>query len=127
MITILVITISLQEQKCKHRNDTIGATIKALVDVEQGNEQQLLEAVATVGPVSVGIDADHNSFVHYAGGILSLLLFFALLLITAVKFISYKGVYEEPMCSHEDLDHGVLVVGYGTEDGKDYWLVKNRF
>ncbi|CAI5696292.1 unnamed protein product [Oreochromis niloticus] len=38
-----------------------------------------------------------------------------------------KGVYDEPACSNETYSHAVLVVGYGTENGNDYWLVKNSW
>uniref|UniRef100_A0A915E902 Peptidase C1A papain C-terminal domain-containing protein n=1 Tax=Ditylenchus dipsaci TaxID=166011 RepID=A0A915E902_9BILA len=69
------------------------------------DEEQLKIAVATQGPVSVAIDAGHRSFQLYK-----------------------TGVYFEKACSSEQLDHGVLVVGYGTdaEDG-DYWIVKNSW
>jgi len=93
-----------KDDKCRYRKKNKGADDKGFVDVPEGDEDKLKKAVATVGPVSVAIDASHESFQFYS-----------------------KGVYYEKECSATELDHGVLVVGYGTEDGEDYWLVKNSW
>lgn len=72
------------------------------VDVTPNNQLHLKEAVAR-GPVSVAIEADTSVFQMYSGGV-----------VTSDK------------CGQE-LDHGVLVVGYGEENGVLYWLVKNSW
>jgi hypothetical protein len=38
----------------------------------------------------------------------------------------YQGIYADPACGN-NLDHGVLAVGYGTEDDDDYFLVRNSW
>lgn len=93
-----------KQGRCHYKKHNKGATDTGFIDIPSGVETKLQEAVATVGPVSVAIDASQESFQFYR-----------------------EGVYDEPTCTQE-LDHGVLVVGYGTtEDEKDYWIVKNSW
>ncbi|XP_028392184.1 digestive cysteine proteinase 2-like, partial [Dendronephthya gigantea] len=93
-----------KDGRCKYRASESGATCSGHTDIEKGSESELQDATANVGPISVAIDASHSSFQLY-----------------------HKGVYDEPNCSSTQLDHGVLVVGYGTLNGEDYWLVKNSW
>ena len=65
-------------------------------------EINLKNAVATIGPLSAAIFMA-DSFYHYSG-----------------------GIYNEPYCIG-DFDHAVLVVGFGSDKGNDYWLVKNSW
>jgi len=80
-------------------------TITGFTDVDENNEDALKQAVAQL-PVSVAIQANTFQFQFYRDGI-------------------FTGHCGDP--SSYELDHGVLVVGYGTEDGKDYWIVKNSW
>uniref|UniRef100_A0A669ELV9 Cathepsin L.1 n=1 Tax=Oreochromis niloticus TaxID=8128 RepID=A0A669ELV9_ORENI len=92
-----------EEGNCHYNPETVGATCTGYVDVSP-NEDALKEAVATIGPISIAMDASHESFQFYQ-----------------------SGVYDEPDCSKTVLNHDVLAVGYGTENGHDYWLIKNSW
>nr|AJF94916.1 cathepsin L7 [Nephilengys cruentata] len=89
---------------CHFDKANIGATCTGYLNVPDGDEDALKQAVATVGPISVIIDACHNTFINYK-----------------------SGIFDEPKCRTDIPSHAVLVIGYGTENGKDYWLVKNSW
>ena len=58
--------------KCRtHNPETVGATDTNVVKLPSGDEKALKEAVATVGPVAVGIDADHRAFNSYSSGMVT--------------------------------------------------------
>jgi cathepsin L len=93
-----------KDDVCRFSRSTIGATCLDYAQViPRADESALAAAVVSVGPISVCIDAGHQSFHSYR-----------------------QGVYYEPHCSSTP-DHCVLVAGYGTYQGQDYWLIKNSW
>ena len=93
-----------EQGQCQENQCNNVVNISDYSDVEQNNEHILMRAVSQQ-PISVAIQANLSSFRFYK-----------------------SGVYQDPQCG-DQLDHGVLIVGYGTDrfQGLDYWIVKNSW
>jgi len=87
-----------------HCEDVPGSEVTNFYDVPPGKEMSLIAALA-MQPVSVAIQADQFAFQFYKGGVLT-----------------------NDSCG-DQLDHGVLAVGYGSdlETNEPYFLVKNSW
>ena len=112
---------SLQDGICQYTSSLGKVGDTGYKDIESGSEDALLNAVATVGPISVAMDASHLSFQVYTEALFAFVLIFCFL-----TQMYDSGIYSEPECSSEKLDHGVLAVGYGEMSTGEYWIVKNR-
>eukprot|EP01059_Diplonema_ambulator_P035029 TRINITY_DN8136_c0_g1_i2.p1 TRINITY_DN8136_c0_g1~~TRINITY_DN8136_c0_g1_i2.p1 ORF type:complete len:331 (+),score=117.45 TRINITY_DN8136_c0_g1_i2:425-1417(+) len=92
---------------CKETKTTpIVASIKSWYQVSKNaaGEAGMATQLPQVGPITIGINAGPMQ--------------------------DYKGGIDDPkVCpgSANDLDHAVLIVGYGTENGVDYWKIKNSW
>ena len=58
----------MQEGKCHFKKRDVGAEDTGFTDITHGDEYALKEAVASIGPISVAIDASHQSFQLYESG-----------------------------------------------------------
>ncbi|XP_044262267.1 procathepsin L-like [Tribolium madens] len=88
---------------CRFDASKSVTSLRGYYDIPYGDESALQSAVANNGPVSVAIDATQE-LQFYSG-----------------------GVFSDRSCDPQALNHGVLAVGYGSESGSDYWIIKNSW
>lgn len=90
--------------QCKRTKlSQIPIQLKSYVEVPPNDEDVLKYAVTKVGPIAVSIDINQESFMRYSA-----------------------GIYDEPNCT-TNTNHAALLVGYGVEGGKDFWILKNSY
>jgi cathepsin F len=69
---------------------------------EARDEKEIRDILYSNGPLSIAINA--TPFQFYTG-----------------------GVFNPSNCKSTGLNHGVLIVGYGSENGNDFWIIKNSW
>ncbi|XP_052656973.1 procathepsin L-like isoform X2 [Harpia harpyja] len=98
---------AMDTSSCRYNPQDRAANCSAIWLVAQGSEEALEQAVVTVGPVSVAVDASSFHFHFYK-----------------------SGIFSSMFCSQR-VNHGMLAVGYGTsqERGRNvsYWILKNSW
>lgn len=88
-----------------NESDYAVAVSSGSVNITSGDEEELKEHVYKYGPTSACYQVVDD-------------------------FSSYQsGIYSSSTCGNgeQDVNHAVLAVGYGTENGTDYWLCKNSW
>jgi cathepsin L len=68
------------------------------------NLEIVKRALISKGPLMISLDFNHESFMRYS-----------------------RGVYYDDDCSNVNMEHSALLVGYGSDKGEDFWIVKNSF
>jgi len=96
-----------RDGRCRFDASKAVAKVTGEVNITQGSETELFDAITNKGPVAIAFQV-------------------------AGDFQSYhSGVYDSTRCRSGpmDVNHAVLAVGYGTDtkSTKPYWIVKNSW
>merc|ERR1711881_417978 len=84
----------------------VGAKVTGWTDIKDRDEQGLLEALVSKGPISVGI------------------------MVPAEMLFYDSGVLQVPSCHHNasQIDHAVTLTGFGTDEhGTGYYTIRNSW
>lgn len=91
-----------KDQRCKTQQTVDPAIqLKGFKDIASQKYEDLLEAVGE-GSVAIGVHAQN--------------------------FMMYKsGIFRDDKCAQQGLNHGIVLVGYGEENGEKYWIIRNSW
>lgn len=93
-----------KKEECRAGNSTTPFKISAYGRVREKREQDILEALQKVGPLTVMINS--KNFKHFKQGVLPL----------------------DDKCTLEGRGlHMVVIVGFGTQNGTDYYTLRNSW
>jgi cathepsin L len=84
---------------CRYNKSQATHSVSNIKCHENAAVSDIKQYLNEVGPMAIALDA--TDFQYYDSGILE--------------------------CYNSNLDHAVLLVGYGTENGQDFWIVKNSW
>ncbi|KAN0043100.1 hypothetical protein ACTA71_010735 [Dictyostelium dimigraforme] len=90
--------------KCRYTSSDSAVKVTNYVMVKQHNENDLADIVGSIGPVSAAFDASTIEFMYY-----------------------HSGIYYSENCNKYRTSAAALVIGYGSENGVDYWILKNSW
>ncbi|XP_072561618.1 cathepsin K-like [Paramormyrops kingsleyae] len=93
-----------KDRRCVYNASGKAMKCQGYKNVASRNERALQAAVASVGPVSAGVSASLHTFQFYK-----------------------KGVYNDPRCRRNTINHAILVVGYSSAKRRKYWIIKNSW
>merc|ERR1711990_1217359 len=85
---------------CLYDEQKVRSKVKDIKCHQNQEISAIKQYLNEVGPMAIALDATDFQY-YYGGSILK--------------------------CRHSQLDHAVLLVGYGSENGEDYWIVKNSW
>ncbi|XP_024033301.1 thiol protease aleurain isoform X1 [Citrus clementina] len=104
---------------CKFSSENVGVQVLDSVNITLGAEDELQHAVGLVRPVSVAFEVV-DGFRFYKSGVYS-----------STKCgntpMLVNMLLTQGMLNVDDVNHAVVAVGYGVEDGVPYWLIKNSW
>lgn len=85
-------------QSHKHDVEYVG-----YYSINSGDEESVIQSLIKYGPIPVAIKVSQ-------------------------KLVFYdSGIFDDPNCNNGTVNHAVLLIGYGIEDGKRFWLLKNSW
>ncbi|XP_047042139.1 procathepsin L-like [Helicoverpa zea] len=90
------------QQHCLFKPQPAVVKLTGCYQFNLKSQLKLRQALLSFGPISIGVKS--SNFHVYRGGVL-----------------------KDKLCNVGNINHGILLVGYGVENGVPYWLAKNSW